>query len=465
MKQKIKCFFITVFIIAIYCVHVHASDSMLKWDASTGDVTGYTIYYGLSQGSYPFSEDVGNVTQYSLNNFSLSEGTTYYFVVRAYNAAGESGDSNVTSYAVPSAGDTTPPVPPEGVSGEIVNEDILLTWQANSENDISGYRVYYGTSSRNYGLPIPENGTEYSITGLNSGVTYYFAVSAVDTSGNESGYSSPEIIKTISVADTTSPSVFIESPTDSPLFDTSSLSIDISGSASDDRSVTQIVWSNSAGGSGVAAGTDSWSISDIGLVEGDNVITITAKDAAGNESTDTITVTNTLGSLRTKVFGAVSGADFPQTCEDTFLNAGSASTNTSNSSVSLNTYTWPTDTAANRIAMNWDVSILPQNAVVLKAKLSLYMFGYDGTGGDAGYEITAHKIINHKPGISTCTWNTYNGTNTWTGGNNGGELDLAPAEVGVIVDKTVGYKEFDITNMVKGWIIDPSGNFGLMLNS
>ena len=195
MKQKLKYFLITIFLITIYNNQLYASD--LKWNSSTGDVSGYNIYYGLSQGSYPFSEDVGNVTQYSLDNFSLSEGTTYYFVVRAYNASGESGDSNATTYAVPSAGDSTPPLPPEGVSGEIVSEDILLIWQANSEIDISGYRVYYGTSSRDYGLPIPVEGTEYSIAGLASDVTYYFGVSAVDASGNESGYSSPEVVKTI----------------------------------------------------------------------------------------------------------------------------------------------------------------------------------------------------------------------------------------------------------------------------
>jgi len=195
--HNIKCFLITVFIIAIYSINVHAADPMLKWDASTGDVSGYTIYYGLSQGNYPFNEDVGKVTQYSLSNFSLNEGTTYYFVVRAYNASGESGNSNVTTYFVPDAGDTTPPSPPQGVAGEIVNNDIVLTWQANSEADFSFYRIYYGTLSRVYGSPIPVNGTEYSITGLNTNITYYLAVSAVDTSGNESGYSSPEASQTI----------------------------------------------------------------------------------------------------------------------------------------------------------------------------------------------------------------------------------------------------------------------------
>ena len=203
MRQNIKCFLITVFLIAIYSIHVHAADPMLKWDASTGDVSGYKIYYGLSHGNYPFSEDVGNVTQYSLSNFSLSESTTYYFVVRAYNASGESGDSNVTTYSVPDSVDSTPPFSPQGVAGDTVNNDIVLTWKANSESDFSVYRVYYGTSSRIYGLPIPVNGTKYSISELNTGVTYYFAVTAVDASGNESGYSS-EITKNISLQTPTS---------------------------------------------------------------------------------------------------------------------------------------------------------------------------------------------------------------------------------------------------------------------
>ncbi len=197
----------------VSCNYLYATDAVLKWDASTGDVSGYIIYYGLSQGSYPFSEDVENVTQYSLNDFSLTEGTTYYFVVRAYNASGESGDSNITTYTVPSSGDTTPPIPPEGISGAVVNDGILLQWQANSETDFSEYWVYYGTASRNYGLPISVSGTEYSLTGLETDVTYYISVSAVDTSGNESGYSSPEVAVMYTLPDTTAPVLTVTSPT------------------------------------------------------------------------------------------------------------------------------------------------------------------------------------------------------------------------------------------------------------
>jgi hypothetical protein len=56
--------------------------------------------------------------------------------------------------------------------------------------------------------------------------------------------------------------------------------------------VDSVTWSNSRGGSGTASGTTSWSISNITLSSGDNVITVTVTDSAGNTGTDTITVTN-----------------------------------------------------------------------------------------------------------------------------------------------------------------------------
>jgi hypothetical protein len=72
-----------------------------------------------------------------------------------------------------------------------------LHWQANTESDLAGYRVYYGTSSRSYGPPVPVgNVTSYRIDNLKPGSTYYFAVTATDSFGNESGYSQ-EVQKTI----------------------------------------------------------------------------------------------------------------------------------------------------------------------------------------------------------------------------------------------------------------------------
>lgn len=369
MRKKIQnVLFISLFLIN-FTGPVWAYDSMLKWEAASGDVLGYRIYYGISEGSYNLSQDAGNVTEYALINFNLNEGTTYYFVVRAYNAHGESGDSNLITYTVPDAGDTTPPLIPQGVTGEVVNNGVLLTWDANSETDLSGYRVYYGTSTRNYGLPIPAADDQYPISDLMKDVTYYFAVTAVDTSGNESGYSLESIniiggsisgstlkwdtasgdvlgyriyygtveekyteivdvgnltqysldnipltegiiyyfvvraynaygesadsnITTymIEKKDTTAPTVNITNPVSESNYEVETSSLNLSGISSDDSGVSNVTWSNSTGDTGIAVGTTSWSVSGIGLIEGDNLITITASDEAGNTSTDTLSV-------------------------------------------------------------------------------------------------------------------------------------------------------------------------------
>jgi hypothetical protein len=86
---------------------------MLAWETSSGEVTGYRVYYGIDQGTYSQNKDVGNVTQYPLSSLPLTEKQTYFFVARAYNTAGESGDSNVVSWTVP---DYTAPLPPQGIT-------------------------------------------------------------------------------------------------------------------------------------------------------------------------------------------------------------------------------------------------------------------------------------------------------------------------------------------------------------
>ena len=78
----------------------------LAWDPSSGQVDGYRIYYGTTPGSHPTRVDVGNVTDYLVTG--LQEATTYYFVVRAFNQYGESGDSNEISWTAP-VNDATPP--------------------------------------------------------------------------------------------------------------------------------------------------------------------------------------------------------------------------------------------------------------------------------------------------------------------------------------------------------------------
>ena len=88
--------------------------------------------------------------------------------------------------------------------------EAVLSWDPPTTNtdgssltDLAGFKAYYGTASGNYGIIIDVgNVFTYTVTGLSNG-TYYFVVTAYDTSGNESGFSN-EVSKTISGAPPTS---------------------------------------------------------------------------------------------------------------------------------------------------------------------------------------------------------------------------------------------------------------------
>ena len=76
------------------------------------------------------------------------------------------------------------------LSQNIFAAQIRIAWDPNTEPDLAGYRVYYGTASGTYEEPIDTgNVTTYTLTGLILGQTYFISVTALDTSNNESGYS------------------------------------------------------------------------------------------------------------------------------------------------------------------------------------------------------------------------------------------------------------------------------------
>lgn len=81
---------------------------------------------------------------------------------------------------------------------------VSLSWQAPTENidgspltDLAGYRIYYGSDSRNYTDQVSVDGvtTTRRDVVLASG-SYYFAMTAMDGDGNESGYSN-EVVKVV----------------------------------------------------------------------------------------------------------------------------------------------------------------------------------------------------------------------------------------------------------------------------
>jgi hypothetical protein len=158
-----------------------------------------------------------------------------------------------------------------------------------------------GTASDNVGVTQVTWSNDRGGSGTASGTTAWtisnialqsganvITVTARDAAGN----TGPDTI-TVTYTDTTAPAITITSPTSNPTYSTSSSTVSLGGTASDNVGVTQVTWSNDRGGSGTASGTTAWTISNIALQSGANVITVTAHDAAGNTGPDTITVTYT----------------------------------------------------------------------------------------------------------------------------------------------------------------------------
>jgi len=147
-----------------------------------------------------------------------------------------------------------------------------------STGDVTGYKVYYGTDPGNYTNNIDVgNVTQYNISGLEEGPTYYFVARAYNDAGESEN--SNEVSWSWSPEDNESPTVMITSPTTNSTYETYESTVSLSGSASDNVGVTQVLWSNvTAGSGGNATGTESWSVSSIALSEGNNSITVTAND-------------------------------------------------------------------------------------------------------------------------------------------------------------------------------------------
>jgi len=67
---------------------------------------------------------------------------------------------------------------------------VHLAWDANTEPTLSGYKLYYGKATRTYSIAVDVGKvTDYVLTGISEDKPIFFAVTAYDTSRNESAYS------------------------------------------------------------------------------------------------------------------------------------------------------------------------------------------------------------------------------------------------------------------------------------
>ena len=150
------------------------------------------------------------------------------------------------------------------------------------------YTVYRGTSSGGLSLLATlGNVLTYADTGLTNGVTYYYQAAAVNAVGE--GPRSIEVSATPSTtADTTDPTIAITSPATAATL--TSVSVTVSGTASDNVALQNVEVSTDAANWVAATGTTAWS-GTLTLAEGPNTIYARATDTSGNAATVTVSVT------------------------------------------------------------------------------------------------------------------------------------------------------------------------------
>ena len=168
----------------------------VNWRAVT-NANGYNLYYSRSPNVDSRSGDlatvrdaqstvtrVADITGTSRTVSGLTNGATYYFIVKAKNASGGEGPASSEVSA-------TPRIPaPTNLNLIAGNRQVTARWGAVA--NANGYNLYYSTSaniatntSRAGVTKVEVTGTSRLVIGLTNGTRYYFIVKAKNASGGE----------------------------------------------------------------------------------------------------------------------------------------------------------------------------------------------------------------------------------------------------------------------------------------
>ena len=156
----------------------------LSWTASNGATLYYVRRSTTSGGPYT---QISAPSATSYTDTGLTNGTKYFYVVSAYNSAGQSANSSEVS-ATPTA-PSTPPAVPANLQATAGNAQVSLSWTASS--GATSYHLKRSTTSGSgYTQIAAPAATSYTDTGLTNGIAYFYVVSALNAAG-ESANSAP----------------------------------------------------------------------------------------------------------------------------------------------------------------------------------------------------------------------------------------------------------------------------------
>lgn len=118
-----------------------AASITLAWDANNPEPDGYRLFRRVENQAYNYSQPVWSGSGTTCNLDDLSDGTTYYFVVRAYVAQDESGDSNEVAYET-AATTNEAPLADAGANQTVVSQS-SVTLNGSGSSDPEGQSLTY----------------------------------------------------------------------------------------------------------------------------------------------------------------------------------------------------------------------------------------------------------------------------------------------------------------------------------
>jgi chitodextrinase len=186
-----------------------ASSANLSWSPSTDDIG--TVGYQVSRAD---SAQVNTTALTSFFDPNLTDGRTYVYTVRAFDASGNLSASASLSTTTP---DRTAPSVPAGLQAAplIVDSQVNITvsWSPATDNvGVDRYTVLHGLSADSLTQIAVVTDPSFSHLNLQPLVTYYYAVEAVDGTGNKSARSEIISVTTPAVPDVTPPGALILYP-------------------------------------------------------------------------------------------------------------------------------------------------------------------------------------------------------------------------------------------------------------
>lgn len=158
-----------------------ANQVSLSWSAVPG-ATSYNIYWATTSGVTTSGTKITAASSPYVQS-GLAASTTYYYIVTAVNAAGQSVASAQVSAAT-NAPVVTIPAAPAGVTAAGGANQVSISWSAVS--GATSYNIYYATApgvTKTSGAKITNASSPYLQTGLAAGTAYYYVVTAVNSAG------------------------------------------------------------------------------------------------------------------------------------------------------------------------------------------------------------------------------------------------------------------------------------------